>query len=47
MPYKPQGSEDGGCLSAQAINENFGDLHEPLNLQQAMEEANRCLRQRK
>jgi glutamate synthase (NADPH/NADH) small chain len=36
-------SDNGKPLSNIEINNNFEDLHQPLNLQQAIAEANRCL----
>ena len=43
MALKPYCSADGSPLSKAMIEANFTDLHEPLGMQQAIEEANRCL----
>jgi len=36
-------SVNGGSLTASEINQSFGDLHKPLNLQQAIAESDRCV----
>jgi glutamate synthase (NADPH/NADH) small chain len=43
MGLKPCNPAGGDKLSNEEINSNFGDLHESLNLSQAIAEANRCL----
>ena len=43
MALKPCCTADGKPLSVAAIETNFLDLHEPLGLQQALAEANRCI----
>lgn len=43
MALEPNKSVDGRPLTATQINDNFIDLHKPLNHQQAMAESARCL----
>ncbi|VAW48101.1 NAD-dependent dihydropyrimidine dehydrogenase subunit PreT [hydrothermal vent metagenome] len=43
MALKPCLSADGKSLPSASIETNFLDLHEPLGVQQAMAEANRCI----
>ncbi|TDR16347.1 NAD(P)-dependent oxidoreductase [Marinicella litoralis] len=43
MALKPCCSADGKPLSTASIASNFSDLHEPLGVQQAVAEANRCI----
>jgi glutamate synthase (NADPH/NADH) small chain len=43
MGLKPCNPAGGDTLSNSEINKNFGDLHEPLSLTQALAEASRCL----
>jgi len=43
MALEPCNTVNGGPLTTAKINNNFNDLHKPLNLQQAIAESDRCL----
>ena len=43
MSERISGSQDGGPLSANQIEENFADLHPPFSAVKAMVESSRCL----